>query len=86
MQLSHNQARGTNSTRPPLIFVSYSRKDKRHLERLRTFLKPRHRDGLIDAWDDTRIKPGDLWRGEIEAALETACLTVMLIKRRFLRI
>ena len=74
----------TRSARAPLVFVSYSHKDKRHFERLRTFLKPKHRDGLIDAWDDTRIKPGELWRGEIEASLDSACLIIMLISADFI--
>jgi hypothetical protein len=56
---------------------------QKHLERLRKFLKPKHRDGLIDAWDDSRIKPGELWRGEIEAALDSACLFIMLVSADF---
>ena len=74
----------TDAARPPLVFVSYSQKDKRHLERLRTFLKCKHREGLIDAWDDSRIKPGALWRDEIEAALDSACLFIVLISADFL--
>lgn len=38
------------------VFVSYSHRDKKWLERLQIHLKPLVRAGNIDLWDDTRIQ------------------------------
>ena len=57
---------------PLAVFVSYSRKDVRHLERLRVHLAPVERDYDIEVWDDGRIDTGQDWRAEIEAAITRA--------------
>lgn len=63
------------------VFISYSHKDREWLERLRVHLKPLK--GTLDAWDDTRIRPGDEWRAEIHAALATARVAVLLVSADF---
>src|SRR4051812_35651561 len=68
----------------PKIFVSYCRSDRKALERLRTHLKPAVRDGDIDLWDDSRIRAGDLWKGEIDRALDTLAVAVLLVSADFL--
>jgi len=30
-------------------------------------------------WDDTRLKPGDDWKGEIKRALEAARIVLILV-------
>ncbi|MBV9158949.1 MAG: toll/interleukin-1 receptor domain-containing protein, partial [Acidobacteriaceae bacterium] len=66
------------------VFVSYSHKDAKWLERCRPFLRPLHREGLIDLWDDKRILGGDEWRNEIQQALQRAEVAVLLISQYFL--
>jgi hypothetical protein len=46
------------------VFISYSHEDREALKRFQRFLPSVERKGLIDAWDDTRIKPGDDWKAE----------------------
>jgi serine/threonine protein kinase len=69
---------------PCSVFVSYSHKDAKWLERIRVHLRPLERQGLVGLWDDTRIRPGTNWRDEIAQALETACSAVLLVSANFL--
>lgn len=65
------------------LFISYSRKDQRWLESLRTHLKPLEREG-INFWDDSRIQAGEQWKQQIEHALSTARVVVLLVSAHFL--
>ena len=65
------------------IFVSYSHADGDWLKRLQVHLKPLERAGSIEWWDDTKILPGMVWRDEIEKALATAHIGVLLVSADF---
>src|SRR5512133_170514 len=65
------------------VFISYSHADKAWLERLKRHLKPLVREGHLDYWDDTHIRPGDDWQQEIRAALDRAQVAVLLISADF---
>ncbi|HZF10577.1 MAG TPA: toll/interleukin-1 receptor domain-containing protein [Thermoanaerobaculia bacterium] len=69
---------------PSPVFVSYSHKDKKWLEDLRTMLAPDIRDGVVDVWWDGAIKPSQRWREEIQAALDSARVAVFLVSPNFL--
>src|SRR2546423_9479856 len=65
------------------VFISYSHVDRRFLNRLHVFLRPLERQGLVDWWDDTRLKPGSNWREEIKQAVASARVAVLLISADF---
>jgi hypothetical protein len=65
------------------VFISYSHADKDWLDRLKRHLKPLIREGNLDYWDDTHIRPGDDWKQEIQNALDTAQVAVLLISADF---
>jgi hypothetical protein len=66
------------------IFISYSHADRTWLARLRKQLSPLERREELDVWADTNLTPGDLWRDEIEAALERAKVAILIITTDFL--
>ena len=65
----------------PQVFISYSHQDKDCLEYLLVWLKPL--ELLIDTWVDTKLRSGQLWREEIEKALNAAKAAILLISASF---
>lgn len=66
------------------VFIAYSHKDKRWLDKLRTTLAPIVRSDKIPLWDDRHIGPGARWKTEIEKALKRARVAVFLVSPNFL--
>jgi hypothetical protein len=66
------------------IFISYSHKDTKHLERLRTHLAFYELRGLLDTWDDTKLAPGSLWHEEIKKAIKQTKVAILLVSADFL--
>ena len=66
------------------VFISYSHKDAKWLEKLKQFLRPLEDEELIRVWDDTEIRVGSDWLGDIRKALESARVAVFLITQDFL--
>jgi hypothetical protein len=66
------------------VFVSYSRKEERHRERLDVALAQLRRDARISFWYDGMILPGQEWDREIGKNLETANIVLLLVSPYFL--
>src|SRR5215467_2783032 len=70
LYLQHFVAPKVQITKP--VFISYSHKDAKWLEKLKQFLRPLEDKELIRVWDDSEIRPGSDWLGDISKALESA--------------
>jgi hypothetical protein len=82
LYLQHFVAPKVQITKP--VFISYSHKDAKWLEKLKQFLRPLEDQELIRVWDDTEIRAGSDWLGDIRKALESARVAVFLITQNFL--
>ena len=71
-----------NST--PKVFISYSHEDEAWKDRLVNHLSVLERQGLLDLWDDRRIDAGGAWRNEIQEAIESASVAILLVSANFL--
>jgi hypothetical protein len=66
------------------VFISYSHKDAKWLDRLMVHLKPLKLAGITDVWADTRIDPGQIWRDEIKQALAETKVAILLVSIDFI--
>lgn len=67
------------------IFISYSHKDAKWLQRIRGHLKSIEREHPIEVWVDTRISPSSSWREEIQKSLSSTKVAVLLVSEEFLK-
>lgn len=71
---------------PPVkrkVFISYARKDREYLDRLRVHLKPLERARPIEVLADDGIKSGGKWQQTIQEMIETAEIAILLISADF---
>lgn len=66
------------------LFISYSREDRKWLDRLLVYLAPMRRMGLVRTWSDLDLEPGKPWRPAIEEAMTNAAVAVLLVSPDFL--
>ena len=62
------------------VFISYTHKDKDYLDELRTHLRASKK---IAWWDDTQIRPGEVWGDKIRQALSRAGIFVLLVSANY---
>lgn len=66
------------------IFICYSHRDSKWLERLHVHLRPLERTAGIIRWDDTLLVSGNDWRSRIRDAISAAKVAILLISADFL--
>jgi hypothetical protein len=66
------------------LLISYAHQDAKWLEYFQTMLSPLVQEEGIDVWDDTRIAAGSAWRMEIQRAINTARVALLLVSPSYL--
>lgn len=64
------------------VFVSYSRKNTKYLERVKRQFKPFF--NKIEFWDDSKIEAGKNWKNEIVIAINKTKVAIFLVTADFL--
>ncbi len=75
------------ATDQPTIYISYSHKDKKWLDRVFKHLQVLQQQGRVGEfriWADTDIKPGDRWQEAIDQTLHQATLAILLVSPDYL--
>lgn len=67
-----------------MIFISYSHKDDTWKDNVVKHLGVLAQDGQLALWDDRRIAGGDDWLPEIEQAIKSCSIALLLISADFL--
>ncbi|HEX9622354.1 MAG TPA: TIR domain-containing protein, partial [Polyangiaceae bacterium] len=70
--------------RKPLVFVSYSHRDKEWLDKLWPFLRQLEQLGALEAWADTGIGTGADWYRAIRDRMSGARTAILLVTQSFL--
>jgi hypothetical protein len=74
----------TSHSKRVKVFVSYSHCDESWLLRLRVHLRPLERVYALDIWDDSKVVAGSRWHDEIDKAIQSAKVAVLIISADFL--
>ncbi len=75
---------GESKNLAPKIFISYSHKDEQFKDELIGMLAGLQRRGVIDAWQDRRIEPGEEWFNAIKQAINECEIALLLVSRDFI--
>jgi hypothetical protein len=70
-----------DGTAKPVIFISYSHKDRPWLDYVRSFFEPLATHWNLQIWDDEKLRIGDDWRGDVYSAVDACRVFIVLVSR-----
>jgi TIR domain len=69
----------------PLIFISYSHKDRQWLEFVLTHFGPAIKHRILAVWYDEKINGGEQFTKRIKLHLESCCICILLVSANSLQ-
>ena len=66
------------------VFISYSHQDEKLFQEFKVHLKPWEDRGTLAVWTDLRIEASQKWHEEIQEAIRSTAVTVLLISPDFM--
>jgi hypothetical protein len=66
------------------VFISYSHDDESWRKRVCTHLTVLEREGLVELWDDGRLRAGEEWLSRLNEEMLSARVAIFLISASFL--
>lgn len=69
---------------PVKVFISYAHRDNEFREKLLEMLKGFMDREVIQVWQDRQIEPGDDWYEDIQSAMKTCQMAILLVSQYFL--
>jgi hypothetical protein len=63
----------------PIVFISYNHKNEQWKDRLVAHLRVLQEQGLLEIWEDRQLSAGTDWHEDIQTALKSASIFVLLI-------
>ncbi|MCP4689110.1 MAG: toll/interleukin-1 receptor domain-containing protein, partial [Desulfobacterales bacterium] len=66
------------------LFISYSHNDEDWKDRVKSHLQVLRKQGILEIWDDRDLRLGEEWQPEIEDALNSSDIAVLLVSADFL--
>jgi TIR domain len=67
------------------VFISYSHADEELRRQLDVHLAALRRQGVVDVWHDRKIRAGEEFANEIDGALSTANIILLLVSADFIK-
>jgi len=81
-QIAHQKFKSTDENIRDQVFISYSHIDKDYSKDIQRHFKPFL--DKINFWDDSKIRPGQEWKKEIEKAISKTKVAIFLVSTDFL--
>jgi hypothetical protein len=75
---------GRDTRRPPTVFVSYSRKDKKYYDLLKPHLDGYVNLGRIRVFTHDALRTGMRWKVETQSAISEAVAAILLVTENYL--
>ena len=66
------------------IFISFCERDKKWYRRLSTHLKQSVKSGIIEIFDKTKIRPGDVKKDRIKSFITNSSIAILMISADYL--
>jgi len=80
----HSENAASEKEQRTYVFIGYHRNDERYLKKLKSHMARYEREKLLNVWDDQKVKAGMRYREELQTALNSTKVAILLVSPDFL--